>query len=308
MSLPSRLFHLNIGFRKSPNEFPLWPFPPKHTAREQAMQMFLFQGIPLARALTYCAPHATKNEHPTTHYIWRTRGDGKVRSSHAANNGRIFSRDNPPTTGHPGEDYGCRCIAEPYYTERSEYAYQTVGNLTNTGSKWKIIDVIIHAYTGFGRGVTLREIGHLSGLVDYYLHNIVISGKNTRERLNDQIIAAAREKGEGSFGYSFRNSYEFRNYFYPFGDGVVQGGFSGSVKQAGGQLIINGTINYIYSDTMTNVVSLREELIDTSDPEAAYLLARYVTDGGAIYFDITDRWEASFEARVNIDPNASRFR
>lgn len=27
----------------------------------------------------------------TLHYIWRTSGDGKVRSSHAANNGKIFA-------------------------------------------------------------------------------------------------------------------------------------------------------------------------------------------------------------------------
>ena len=58
---------------------------------------------------------AEAQTHPTTHYIWRTRGDGKVRASHAVNNGRIFSWDNPPETGHPGEDYGCRCTAEPYY-------------------------------------------------------------------------------------------------------------------------------------------------------------------------------------------------
>ena len=41
------------------------------------------------------------------------RGDGKVRPSHAANDGRVFAWDDPPPTGHPGEDYGCRW-AEPY--------------------------------------------------------------------------------------------------------------------------------------------------------------------------------------------------
>ena len=42
-----------------------------------------------------------------------TRGDGKVRPSHQSNDGKIFSWDNPPPTGHPGEDYNCRCRAEP---------------------------------------------------------------------------------------------------------------------------------------------------------------------------------------------------
>jgi hypothetical protein len=52
--------------------------------------------------------------HPTTHYVWRTRADDKVRSSHAANDGVIFAWDDPPPTGHPGTDYHCRCTAEPY--------------------------------------------------------------------------------------------------------------------------------------------------------------------------------------------------
>lgn len=46
-------------------------------------------------------------------YIWRTRGDSKVRSSHRDRDGKIFSWDNPPEGGHPGEAPGCRCWAEP---------------------------------------------------------------------------------------------------------------------------------------------------------------------------------------------------
>jgi len=46
-------------------------------------------------------------------YIWRTVGDGKVRGEHATRNGRRFSWDNPPDGENPGEDYNCRCWAEP---------------------------------------------------------------------------------------------------------------------------------------------------------------------------------------------------
>ncbi|MBD3661803.1 MAG: minor capsid protein, partial [Arenibacter algicola] len=46
-------------------------------------------------------------------YIWRTRGDGKVRSSHADRDGKVFSWDDPPEGGHPGEAPNCRCRAEP---------------------------------------------------------------------------------------------------------------------------------------------------------------------------------------------------
>lgn len=47
-------------------------------------------------------------------YIWRSRDDGKVRSSHAAHDDQIFNWDNPPEGGHPGQAFNCRCHAEPY--------------------------------------------------------------------------------------------------------------------------------------------------------------------------------------------------
>ncbi|MEM7295990.1 MAG: phage minor head protein, partial [Pseudomonadota bacterium] len=58
-----------------------------------------------------------KQARPTRRYIWRTRGDGKVRSSHADRDGQVYSWDHPPEGGHPGQDYNCRCVAEPYYED-----------------------------------------------------------------------------------------------------------------------------------------------------------------------------------------------
>ncbi len=46
-------------------------------------------------------------------YIWRSRDDGKVRSAHAAHDDQVFSWDNPPEDGHPGQAFNCRCFAEP---------------------------------------------------------------------------------------------------------------------------------------------------------------------------------------------------
>ena len=46
-------------------------------------------------------------------YIRRTAGDERVRASHAILDGQRFSWDDPPSVGHPGEDIGCRCWAEP---------------------------------------------------------------------------------------------------------------------------------------------------------------------------------------------------
>lgn len=48
-----------------------------------------------------------------TKYVWSTSKDDRVRESHDALEGDIFSWDNPPDIGHPSEDYLCRCVAVP---------------------------------------------------------------------------------------------------------------------------------------------------------------------------------------------------
>lgn len=47
-------------------------------------------------------------------YTWRGVMDDRERESHIANEGEVFSWDDPPSeTGNPGEDIECRCVAEP---------------------------------------------------------------------------------------------------------------------------------------------------------------------------------------------------
>ena len=55
-------------------------------------------------------------------YVWSDSGDGRVRNSHKALDGKRFRWDDPPIvdvkTGrrcHPGRDYGCRCVALPVF-------------------------------------------------------------------------------------------------------------------------------------------------------------------------------------------------
>jgi len=60
-------------------------------------------------------------------YIWRTSGDDKVRHEHAVREGKVFSWDNPPEGGHPGEEYGCRCMAEPYPNETTPHLEKILG-------------------------------------------------------------------------------------------------------------------------------------------------------------------------------------
>jgi hypothetical protein len=57
------------------------------------------------------------------YYLWRTAGDDKVRGQHAARAGQIFKWDVAPPGGHPGEDYNCRCWAEPAYPSVAQEKY-----------------------------------------------------------------------------------------------------------------------------------------------------------------------------------------
>lgn len=52
-----------------------------------------------------------------TSYFWQTSNDERVRDSHWVLASERFLWSNPPPdTGHPGEDYQCRCTALPDFT------------------------------------------------------------------------------------------------------------------------------------------------------------------------------------------------
>lgn len=61
----------------------------------------------------------------STHYIWRTSGDGAVRSGHKAMEGKVCAWDEPPEVEedgrvmrfHPGQIWNCRCWPEPIISE-----------------------------------------------------------------------------------------------------------------------------------------------------------------------------------------------
>lgn len=48
-------------------------------------------------------------------FVWRTVGDERVRDSHEILEGEIFSYDDLPEPGLPGEEINCRCFQEPYF-------------------------------------------------------------------------------------------------------------------------------------------------------------------------------------------------
>jgi predicted chitinase len=46
-------------------------------------------------------------------YVWRSRDDARVMSTHAEYDDQTFSWSDPPSGGHPGQGLNCRCTAEP---------------------------------------------------------------------------------------------------------------------------------------------------------------------------------------------------
>jgi len=62
-------------------------------------------------------------------YEWSTSEDERVRPSHASKNNRKYKWSDPPATGHPGEDYQCRCVAIPVVEPPKRSALQTAAAL-----------------------------------------------------------------------------------------------------------------------------------------------------------------------------------
>jgi len=50
-------------------------------------------------------------------FVWRTSGDERVRPEHDDLDGEVFSYDDPPSEGLPGEPIQCRCTAEPVFDD-----------------------------------------------------------------------------------------------------------------------------------------------------------------------------------------------
>ncbi len=92
-----------------------------------------------------------------THYIWRTQGDEKVRPEHAANDGQVFAWDDPPPTGHPGADYGCRCWAQPLDGAEPVYPLESIAGALGTRAGYAILREILRRVGGAGLLETIEE-------------------------------------------------------------------------------------------------------------------------------------------------------
>lgn len=200
-------------------------------AYRTAFSEYLRRGTPIRLSLKQVAD--------TERYVWRTQRDERVRPSHRMNDGRIFSWSDPPDTGHPGEDYNCRCEAIPYVEGQTEFAFHDFStSLASSYDRWTDADFVRHYYFGAGRPVTLLEIGHLREIAEHYAHNTL--GDGAFRRLSDQIADVARKSGPGGLTYSFRGAYDFGDVQFSHGGGKVEGAFSGTVEDRGAMLAITG--------------------------------------------------------------------
>lgn len=288
----------------------------------KAFQAYLRNGTPIEWSI--------KQERPTTQYIWRTQGDANVRPSHTANDGHIFAWDNPPPTGHPGEDFGCRCTAEPYEPAFKENIAITMSDVSDGSVVWSSGDFIHHYYHGGGLGVTVRETGHLSQIIAQYR-------QLAEEKLKDQIASRARESQNGTFARDFNNSYPMTGIVFSIGDTKIGGLFHGSATEALGMLTISGEIEFYLRDAFADPADLGElqrrlgiddaqdvEIIDPGEtifeniqrPFEDYLRGRAGLPASGPQrlgihlgdpYSITDDWSGHFEGQVYTDPKKSAY-
>lgn len=284
-------------------------------------------------------PLERKDDPTTARYVWRTRRDPKVRRFHRANDGRIFSWNDPPETGNPGEEPNCRCEAIPYRPGETEFTYHTfTSDLSSPNPRWGDKEFMEHFYTGGGRAVTLREIGHLAEIANVYAYETGAEG--AFRRLADQIAKKARKMPTGSIDYPFGTTYDFGSVAFSHGNATVKGNFLGTKTDLGEMFRIEGNSTFEFSDVFTDPLDLRERYgrdrkaatfglaerqtqshvaFCNSDVERSIWATRTapeirrsvweaLTDVGGTAYGVTGNWTASFVAEVFVDESRSEYR
>lgn len=288
-------------------------------AHREAFRRYLRHGTPMRLSF--------KEEPSTTHYVWRTRRDERVRSSHREFDGHLIAWDDPPEVGHPGHEPNCRCVAIPYVRSRTEYAaHEITTNVTRMVRRWDDADFVGHFYTGGGRAVALREIGHLGEVVDRFSYRDGDEG--ALRRLSDQIATRAREVVDGPFEYPFGQSYDFEGVAFSHGDAVVRGTFRGRATDRGRIISIMGTIEYTFEDRFTDPLDLRERAAvgrrnrlrlyralrrlsvrlgiearplpdpEEVDPDDVSRLLLAISEVGGTAYEINGAWRSTFRGEV----------
>lgn len=307
-------------------------------AYRRAFALYLRKGVPIELSLIELTRKARAVRGGGSHYIWRTRGDSKVRASHAANNGRIFSWDDPPPTGHPGGDYNCRCWAQPYTKIPGGYLVNPVISIADEGLyRWEGYDFVLHFYFGGGREMRLADIGHLQDVIDRAnVHGLkppqVIQGAE------EQIAGEARAVLSGSIRGDFSRSYDFSAVSYVHGSSTVSGNFIGAVQRENEFLIISADVNYAFSDVFTDPLDIIETITATPkdldafiiriaaslhlgvgqlkeiykaepkfNPDDIYDWIKVLSEIGGTKYPITGEWKTELHGYIYKDPARSQY-
>lgn len=215
-------------------------------------------------------------------YIWRTKRDSKVRSAHAANDGKIFEWHNPPVTGHPGQEYGCRCRAVAYVQGVSEDMHISLSNVHDIGAEWSNRDFLSHYWFGNGVAIALRDVGHLEKVVNAYMLKV-------GQRLKEQIADAARKNIGQTFFYSFDKVYNMKGAVFSLGKTTIGGLFFGTSVFRHGALEIVGNIEFYLKDEFTDPTGFGIDLPLSQD------------------YHIFDSWRGSVRGVVLKDRTQSGF-
>lgn len=216
-------------------------------------------------------------------------------------------------TGHPGQDYGCRCTAEPFMPSVDEFIEIEVADADDADAAWSSRDFVRHCYNGRGRGVTVRETGHLSRIVAQYISEV-------SERLKGNIARVAREHPDGSFSDDFVNIYNMTSIVFSIGDTTIGGLFTGNCVAEFGILTPSGQFEFYLEDEFADPADVGVEVIDLGEtiyenihrPLDDYLRGRpsgrqrLGIHTGEPY-PITDRWSGTFSGQVYADPARSNF-
>lgn len=223
-------------------------------------------------------------------YIWRSVEDSRVRKSHAEFNRTVRDLADSPD---PGEEFNCRCWADPIGCDK-EFITQNVVSSTKDKKQWTWTDYAMHYWFGNGAPVTLSEIGYLGSVISFAESEIF-------PKVSEQVADLAREIEQGPLHYTTRKDYEFQDISYPLGGAVVTSETVGTVEISGKCLIIDAEVTYNFSDTFTDILSIREKVIKeigTSDPNHPAFDKYRWTEFGGTYFDITDTWTTKMSGIV----------
>ncbi|ODR99454.1 hypothetical protein AUC68_05670 [Methyloceanibacter methanicus] len=224
----------------------------------KAFEAYLRHGTPIdlrGRVALEGKAESAARDHPTTHYIWRTRGDGRVRPSRAANDGKIFAWDDPPPTGHPGEDYGCRCWAEAYVPDAHEFFGITMQNVSDEGPPWdERWGFVTHYLLGGGQTVTVRETGNLKTVVAEYVRLAI----QDPTQLSGKIADVARQNIGRQFDGKLPSSLDLRDAVFSIGRTAITARFTGRSHRDHAMLDVSGTIRFALKDAFRDPLDIEE--------------------------------------------------